>query len=517
MQYKYLILFFLVLNFGNRVFAQVKGDYTWLFGKKNNTEFPLFGGTMVDFNFSPPGVFPQNLNIKMNVANTSMSDQDGNLLFYSNGITVYNHNHNQLSNGFDLNLDYTAGSTIELILVQGIITLPNLNDTSQYYLLHFGQQLISQPAPLHAISSPLFYSKVNLGHPDFPEGIIEQKNTILSETAFDNGKITATRHANGRDWWIILSEYDTNRFHRFLLSPEGIELVGIQEMEEVHRPGLGQAVFSPNGSIYVNMSLHEFSENYMDIYDFNRCTGELTNHRNFFFDDNVGAGGVAISPNSRFLYLVTSYNIREFDLWADDIIATEDTVAVNDGSFDTIVNPINNDTIFLQNRWFMAQLAPDGKIYINHSNSVSTLAVIENPDLPGDSCNVQQHSFSLGVLNSFSLPNFPNYRLGALEGSPCDTLDLVNANEVITLKNLIEIFPNPIRYRFTVVNSKALSEEATLIFYIQLGQQVAAFSLQKGQQVHNFVLEDVANGIYYLNVLDSNNQIAFAEKLVIFR
>lgn len=50
------------------------------------------------------------------------------------------------------------------------------------------------------------------------------------------------------------------------------------------------------------------------------------------------------------------------------------------------------------------------------------LHVINNPDLPGDNCDVCQHCVALPSWNSFSMPNFPNYRLGYLEGSPCDTL-----------------------------------------------------------------------------------------------
>lgn len=506
------ILFAIIMFLNFTANAQQKGDYNWVFGKLTSSGFPLFGGTIVDFNFSPPDIFQQNLGMKMDAANTSMSDQNGSLLFYSNGIKVYDSNHEQLSNGFDLNLDYTVGSTAELLMVQGILTLPDPNDTLQYYLLHFGRQIVG--SPIYLISSPLFYSKVNMELPDFPNGIIQQKNTIISEEAFDSGKITATRHANGRDWWIILSENRTNRYHRFLLSPEGIELIGVQELEEIHNPGLGQAVFAPDGSTYVNMSLHEFSENYMDIYDFDRCTGELSNHHNFFFDDYVGAGGVAISPSSQFLYLVTSDNIRQFDLWATDVIATEDTVAINDGSFEPIIHPSTGDTISLANRWFMAQLAPDGKIYINHTNGVSTLAVIENPDLSGDSCNVQQHSFSLGVLNSFSLPNFPNYRLGALEDSPCDTLDLVNTNEVIVSRLELEVFPNPIADMFTVVSSTSLRDAAILILYNQLGQEVVRFSMDAGKERHEFSIGEISAGIYFYG-LEQNGAVLASGKVVV--
>jgi PKD repeat protein len=67
-------------------------------------------------------------------------------------------------------------------------------------------------------------------------------------------------------------------------------------------------------------------------------------------------------------------------------------------------------------------LAPDGKIYINSNNRCSYLHVINEPDSLGLACEVCQHCVDLPSVNAFSMPNFPNYRLGHLEGSPCDTL-----------------------------------------------------------------------------------------------
>ena len=81
---------------------------------------------------------------------------------------------------------------------------------------------------------------------------------------------------------------------------------------------------------------------------------------------------------------------------------------------------------YFTSRFFLAQLAPDGKIYINANNGIHQLTVIHYPDKGGDACMVEQHGLALPTLNAFSMPNFPNYRLGPLDGSPCDTLGLDN-------------------------------------------------------------------------------------------
>ena len=99
---------------------------------------------------------------------------------------------------------------------------------------------------------------------------------------------------------------------------------------------------------------------------------------------------------------------------ADDIQATKDTVAIYDGF--TSPQPPFGTTFFL------AQLAPNGKIYLNANNGGLHMHVINKPDQPGELCDFQQHGIELPTWNSFSMPNFPNYRLGPLFGSPCDTI-----------------------------------------------------------------------------------------------
>ena len=99
---------------------------------------------------------------------------------------------------------------------------------------------------------------------------------------------------------------------------------------------------------------------------------------------------------------------------------------------DTLINPI--DTIAIWDLYSSSgntafktsQLMPDGKIYYSSTSNTDVLHVIHRPNLPGKACNLQQHGVSLPAYNLRSIPHFPNYRLGALEGSACDTLNLSN-------------------------------------------------------------------------------------------
>lgn len=126
-------------------------------------------------------------------------------------------------------------------------------------------------------------------------------------------------------------------------------------------------------------------------------------------------GGVSFSPNSRYFYVTSSTFILQADTWASDIASTLDTVAFYDGYADP-----------LPATFFAMQPGPDGRIYITTNNETKVLHYINQPNEASDSCEVVQHGLQLASYNRFTSPHFPNYRLGPLDGSPCDTLGLDN-------------------------------------------------------------------------------------------
>jgi PKD domain/Secretion system C-terminal sorting domain len=180
---------------------------------------------------------------------------------------------------------------------------------------------------------------------------------------------------------------------------------------------VGNVVFSPDGTKYVSHEIRFNPLNAIDIYDFDRCTGELQHLEHFTMNDSIFlTGGASISPDSRFLYIVTNVSIFQFDLWAVDIEASKDVVAEYDGF---IGYPYAS-------KFGIPQIGPNGKIYIASAATDTFMHVINTPNQPGLGSHVAQHSLGLPNLNDLSIPNFPNYRLGPLDGSPCDTLGLNN-------------------------------------------------------------------------------------------
>ncbi len=414
---RYTFTFLIILSFGITAKSQ-KHDAVWMLGYSSNPELIYFGGTVIDFNTTPADIYYEYRDMNLRQVNASICDTAGNLLFYTNGIYIANALNEPMENGMGL----AAGpegipgqGTYGYILTQGGIILPMPEHENLYFLLHADKHLTTDQTSLQ--SSNLFYSIVDMTLQGGLGEVVTKNITLLSDD-LDMGRLTATRHANGRDWWLLSRSYGTNRYHRILLELDGISVVGQQFVgDPIPSNSIGQSVFSPDGSKYASVHLTGGAGDpiYVSIFDFDRCSGELSHPVQFTYADSATAGGIAISPNNRFLYVSSRRYVYQYDLHASDIEASKITVAVYDGFTDPIST--NARTTF-----YLAQMAPDGKIYLNCSNSVRYLHVINEPDSLGLACDFCQHCIELPTLNAFSLPNFPNYRLHHLEGSPCDTL-----------------------------------------------------------------------------------------------
>jgi hypothetical protein len=320
-----------------------------------------------------------------------------------------------------------------------------------------------------------------------PLGIVEFKNIPILEDTLHYGRITATRHANGRDWWIIQQKFASNKYYKFLLTPQGIEVQESQEIGDspIFSTGVGQAIFSPDGSKYVTTnaygSIHDSS---VDVFDFDRCSGLLSNPRRIPLSSSY-LQGAAISPNSQYLYLSYAIDFYQVDLDAE----TLDTLLIEE--YDGFGGALPTYP-------FLAQLAPDNKIYLSAWNGNKFMHVIHNPDEAGVASNIEQHGIELPSYNSGTVPNHPNYRLGRLIGSPCDTLEWVEdttsvvANS-ITIENF-SVSPNP------TVSSIHFSAEKKSDYIITdwLGREIRfGVAVLGDNQVD---VSDLVSGVYFISL-----------------
>jgi hypothetical protein len=393
-------------------------DNTWLIGYQGGTS--EFGITAFTFSEGNLAIEQSSHEIAaFGDLNTCFSDSLGNFFAAFNGYWLVDKSGFKMKGGESIRykLDsnpFVFGYSSDSDIPQGGIFLPWPGHPDSLLLFYVSQGNAGTVSFVELASLHLQYALIRLSGNGGLGEVTIGRHVVLEDT-IQYGRLSACKHANGRDWWLMINEINTNRWYRYLLDPEGIHLLGQQEIGLPMIDGFSMSVYSPNGQHYAaynGISLEDGA--YLDVYDFDRCAGLFENHRQIFF--NLGTiGGVAISPNSKYLYLSKETQLFQYDLEAPDLESSQVLVDTFDGFVST------SYAIFYQ-----PQLAPDGKIYICCLGSTKVMHVIHCPNDQGVACRFQQHSIPLPVYNGQSLTSSPFFRLGPLDGSSCDTLGIDN-------------------------------------------------------------------------------------------
>jgi hypothetical protein len=331
---KISVLFSLFL-FSSLIFSQTHGGRAnwWFFGDS------------LSMNFN--GLVPNQVNnSSLRGVNSviSMSNKQGNLLYYGNHRFIYNSNHQVMQNGILFN--YTTPPSSPLDFLDGnmaVLTLPSPCNNNIYYHFYVSSNNNHTTSPC---LNCLLYSVIDMSLDNGLGGIIAtQKNIFVDDSLYHF--ITATKHANNRDYWIMTRKRGTNQWKAWLLTPTGISptpiisTIGQLPHSTLNSSGVyGQVKFSHRGNkmamtnnlsggsqcgFYYNPVLACSNLNNFELYDFDRTTGLLSNSLpldfdSSFFDFSFPLGhtrhlfSIEFSPNDSILYAVTGHVVVQYDL-----------------------------------------------------------------------------------------------------------------------------------------------------------------------------------------------------------
>lgn len=422
-----------------------------------------------------------------------ISDEKGDLLYFSNGINLYDKHGDILENGDSLNpCPYTEQNQDGLAIQQAALFLPQPGNSRYYYLFHFSNDTLGNARP-----GTLYYSVIDKeGNRGLGEVI--KKNVVFAKGKFRGGGMTACKHANGRDWWIVMGASVKNDFYRFLLTPDSLLGPYIQTIGPNYPLPFDNAYskFSQNGSKFSTGTY----EGYVLVMDFDRCIGEFSNPITIFNNASndtlnplTGSTGVEFSPSGQYIYVSDRVDLHQYDLWSSNIQDSVDIYIV-DTSYPAQVHYL--------------QLAPNGKLYVScWGGGYKFIHVINRPDEKSDSCNFVYGGQPTLSWNSYSFSNMVNYKLGPLAGSGCDTI--TDIRQQTQDARQIRIQPNPADKYVYVEMPMQRDYELQLIN--STGQLIET---KRTPQIDIFDTEKLPAGIYFIQANDkrTGKQVA-AQKI----
>lgn len=490
----YLILFFLTAaQFSS---AQNTVNY-WMGGQHAMIKFDNQGGHYL---YRPD----DNLFWR---TSASISDSVGNLLFYTNGYRVFNSDFQVMRNGDNLNIgDYVTWGYNLLSECDGACIVPVPMKSNQYYLFHFDSNDITTPDGPGLWTTHLFYCIIDMNLDNGKGGVIQNEKDIpiLTDTLTTSG-IKLVKHGNGRDWWLLCQEYGNNRYYRFLIDPYGIHGPYSQNIGIAYH-GFNAVNASPmkfysNDEKFVHVS-YETGE--VELCDFDRCSGELYNYYKFTVTDTPSyIGAVSFSPSNRYMYISSAPDtILQFDLSSSNIKDSKKVIGISDG----VPDPFTPE-------FYYQELGPDGKIYVFDYNGCYSISIINNPDSSGLACNFVQRGFvidSPGQWEPISL-NVPNYSLGALSGSGCDSLSSIQLLPVPVFT--FGVYPNPFSDQLNISVTGASTVTEIEVYNI-LGQRVYYNTqVPKDYFIHQTIfLAPLSAGMYFVNLKVNGEQ--YVQKVI---
>lgn len=287
----------------------------------------------------------------------TICDINGNLLFYTDGDTVWDRTHNPMPNGTGLLGCPEYGSSAQAALI-----VPQPRHDSLYYIF-------TTDCWENAGVFGLRYSIVNMNLNNGLGNIIPAYKNILLYTPVTEG-LAATYDCRNEEVWVMSHEYNSNKYLAYKISSNGLSTNPIvNTIGNVYTDFVTFMRFSPNGKRFASFNFGGTSE----LFDFEG--GTLTNFTNL---PDGGYGTCFSNDNSKLYFTRDGNNIVQFDVTSSNIPSTlivyYDAFADN-ATYGAISNATDNTLI-------ISSIGKDSISRINQPNSTLGSSIIERLVIP---------------------------------------------------------------------------------------------------------------------------------------
>ncbi len=331
---------------------------TSAFAQKQNNQWRFGTGGAIDFNTVPPS-FVAGAAIITGEGSASVADKTtGALLFYTNGVTVWNSLNQVMPNGTGL----LGGTAALLSSTTAAVIVPKPGSNSLYYLITIDEQFNGNGIRYSVVDMTL-----NGGLGDIVAG---QKNIFLFQT--NSEKLEVVPASDGLSYWLLTHDNPGDTFYSFKIDNIGIQTTPvINQIGGTHGNGAGHMKINKQ---FNKIAVGNFFSSDIELFDFNNSTGIISNPIiwNFNFPNGL-IYGVEFSPDGKVLYVSNIEKIIQYDISQATITAIENSAfQLTSGGF---YQPAS------------LQLGVDDKIYINSG----AIDAINCPNKLGAACGFQQN------------------------------------------------------------------------------------------------------------------------------
>ncbi len=320
----------------------------------------------------------------------TVSDTRGNLLFYSNGRTIYNRTHAPMPSASSI-VSFETNSTTQSCLI-----VPFVDDTNKYYVFSLEWNTFARP------SCRLAYSEVDMTLDGGLGDVLPGRVGMPLESAMGEKLIAIP--GNDCNVWVIAHKMDTTLFYVYEVTSAGVSTPAVYDVGSIRGtasdpiyPGFGPYAFGVMKCSHDRSNIFVATSRYAspfigggELFDFDANTGTISNCR--VIASTEGMYGAEFSPDNTKLYTCSadSQCILQYDLSAPSLSAIVASRTVVSG-----VLVVYSDI----------KLGPDGKLYVNDLSS-HYLDCIPNPNNAGVSCGYLRHFIDLSPrVCRYSFPN----------------------------------------------------------------------------------------------------------------
>ena len=346
--------------------VQSQTSNQWYFGTQAGIDFTGGATAILDGN-----------NMMAEEGCATISDVNGGLLFYTNGVDVWNKEHALMING-----DSIGGHQAS---AQSAMIMPFNGDQTMFYI--FTTESVYGDGEY-----ALRYSIVDMKE-DSARGEVIVKNAMLMDNSTE--RVTASSFS-GTDF-LLAHEFGNNTFRSYNTGAAGLSGAIYSPSGEIHQfidelSATGYMKFSPTLSeVAVNIP----GTNQVEIFDFRN--GELSNPR-LIDTGEADLYGMEFSGAGIKLYLTTSgasSKLIQYDL--DSLNSENPAADIQATKFDGYTTGPEYGAL---------QMGPDGTIYMAINNA-GTIGTITNSNGDNDGAGFNAGGFDLqGRTSQLGLPNF---------------------------------------------------------------------------------------------------------------